>query len=157
MTNALPKLSAPVVALILSLVGAPVLSAQIGVGTWVKDSSGSSPGMTMTVEACCGRKGRRLTYLIPMKGTPMVLTVESPFDGSDAPLLIGGKTTGETMAITWLDDHHVTSVVKLNGKPFGTSRSTLSADGKTITVLNDFSSGAGGQQVGKSTEVWTKQ
>ncbi len=157
MTNTLPKPLVSLVALVLSLGGAPTLSAQIGVGTWVKDASGPSPRMAMTVEACCGKKGRRLTYRFAMSGTPMVLTVASPFDGSDAPVLMGGKPTGETMAITWVDDHHVVGVVKMNGKPFGSSRSTLSPDGKTITVLSDFSSSVGGQQVGESTEVWVKQ
>jgi hypothetical protein len=30
-------------------------------------------------------------------------------------------------------------------------------NGRTLTVLNDFSSSAGGQQVGKYTEVWVRQ
>ncbi|HEY8257611.1 MAG TPA: hypothetical protein VIG08_08125 [Gemmatimonadales bacterium] len=158
MTNRLAKLLAVVVAFVVSLGAVPSLHGQIGVGTWVKDSTGASPGMTMKVEVCCGPKGRRLTYLIPMKDmAPMTLTVDSPFDGSEAPVLIGGKPSGETMAITWLDSHHVAGVVKMNGKPFGTSKSTLSPDGKTITVENDFSESVGSQTVGKSTEIWVKQ
>jgi hypothetical protein len=38
---------------------------------------------------------------------------------------------------------------------FGTSKATLSADGKVLTVVNDYTSSAGGQTVGKSTETWT--
>jgi hypothetical protein len=47
--------------------------------------------------------------------------------------------------------------VKLNGKEFATSKATLSADGKVLTVVNDVSSSVGGQTVGKSTETWTRK
>lgn len=72
-------------------------------------------------------------------------------------MLIAGKPSGETMGITRVDDHHTSTVVKLSGKPFGTSKSTLSADGKVLTVIDDFSSSAGGQPVGKSTETWVRK
>jgi hypothetical protein len=41
----------------------------------------------------------------------------------------------------------------MNGEPFGTSSAVLSADGKTLTVINEMASGA----AGKVTETWTKQ
>jgi len=133
------------------------LHAQIGVGTWVRKTTDSMPGsMTMTVETCCNG-GRRLTYHINMGGTPAIMTVSSPFDGSDAEVMLAGKPSGETMAITRVDDHHIATVVRMNGKPFGTSKATISPDGKMITVLNDFSSSAGAQQAGKFTEIWVKQ
>jgi hypothetical protein len=114
------------------------------------------PGsMTLTVEACCNG-GRRLTYHITMGNTPTIMTLASPFDGSEVPVMVAGKPSGETMAIQRVDDHHIATVVKMNGKPFGTSKATISPDGKTITVLNDFSSG-GAQQAGKLTEIWVKQ
>jgi hypothetical protein len=112
--------------------------------------------MTMTVETCCNG-GRRLTYHFDINATVTTLTVESRFDGSEADVLIAGKPSGETMAITRVDDHHIATVVKLNGKPFGTSNATLSADGKVLTVLNEYSSSAGGQPVGKSTETWVRE
>jgi hypothetical protein len=70
---------------------------------------------------------------------------------------MGGKPSGETMAITRVDAHHVSAVVKMNGRPFGTSKATLSADRRTLTVINEFSSSAGGQAVGKSTEIWVRK
>jgi hypothetical protein len=130
------------------------LHAQIGVGTWVRKVTGSMSAMTMTVEACCAG-GRRLTY--HFNGTETILALESRFDGSEAEVMIGGKPSGETMAITRVDDHHLSTIVKLNGKPFATSKATLSPDGKVLTVLNDVSSSAGGQQVGKSTETWVRK
>lgn len=88
--------------------------------------------MTMTVEMCCGG-GRRLTYRIAMNGNEMIMVVESALDGSDAPVIIGGKPSGETMAIRQIDDHHAMAVLKMNGQPFGTAKGTLSADGKTLS------------------------
>lgn len=130
------------------------LHAQMGVGTWVRKTTGSMPSMTMTVEACCNG-GRRLIY--HFNGIETTLSLESAFDGSEAAVLIAGKPSGETMAITRVDDHHISTVVKLNGKEFATSKATLSADGKVLTVVNDVSSSVGGQTVGKSTETWTRK
>jgi len=131
------------------------LEAQTGVGTWVKQSDASAPGaMTMTIEACC-HGGRRVIYR--MVGTEMVMTITSPFDGSDAPVLVDGKPSGQTMGIKWVDTHHTITVLKMNGKTLGTSKAAFSADGKTITVENEFTSTAGGQPVGKQTEIWVRK
>ena len=108
----------------------------------------------MTIEACCNG-GRRLVYhLVDLK---TVMTIESRLDGSEAPVLVDGKPSAETMAINRVDDHHSITVVKMNGKPFGTSSATLSADGKTITVANDFSASVGGHPAGKFTETWVRK
>ena len=42
----------------------------------------------------------------------------------------------------------------MNGTTFGTSKGTLSADGKTLTVENEVTSAVGGQPVGKQRETW---
>ena len=71
------------------------LHAQIGVGTWVRQSTASMPGtVTMTVEACCNG-GRRLIYHIVIGDTKTLLTVESRLDGSDAPVMMEGKPSNE--------------------------------------------------------------
>lgn len=143
-------------ALALWVLGSPsAASAQAGVGTWERQGA-QRPGqpLMMTVEACCG-SGRRLTYKIP--GLDAVLTVESPFNGTEVPVLMGGKPSGETMAITQTDDRHWTTILKMNGKLFGTSMGTLSADGRTITVENDMTASVGGNAAGKSTETWVKK
>ena len=143
-------------AAVFALGSAQSLHAQIEVGTWVRQSTASMPGMTMTVEACCNG-GRRLIYHVVIEGTETLLTVESRFDGSDAPVLMGGKPSAETMAITRVDDHHASAVLKMNGRLFGTAKATLSADGRTLTVINDFTSSAGGQPVGRYTEIWVRK
>lgn len=144
------------VALLGALGSARSLHAQMGIGTWVRKATAAMPSMTMTVETCCNG-GRRLTYHVDINGTETILTVESRFDGSDAPVLIAGKPSGETMGIKRVDDHHMSAVVKMNGNAFGTSQATLSADGKTLTVINDYTSSAGGQPVGKYTETWVRK
>ena len=96
-----------------------------------------------------------MTYQLGESGHVMI--VESPFDGQEVPVLLDGKPSGETMAIKRLDDHHTFTVVKMNGKEFGTSKATLSSDGKKITVENDFAASVGGNPAGKHTEVWVKK
>jgi hypothetical protein len=129
--------------------------AQLGVGNWARtDDKGM--GMTMTVEACCNG-GRRLIYHMPaMDGQPaMMLTVDSPMDGTEAPAMVGGKPSGETMAIKRIDDRHYSSVVKMGGRPFGTSNATLSADGRTLTIEWVTQSPAG--KLEKAIETWVKK
>jgi 3-methyladenine DNA glycosylase Mpg len=144
------------VAILAALAGARPLYAQIELGTWVRQVSAASPGaITMTVEACCGGSGRLLTYR--MTGMEATMTVETHLDGTEAPVLLGGKPSGENMAIKRIDDHHAETVMTMNGKPFGTSKATLSADGKTLTVENDFTVTVGNQLPGRTTETWVRQ
>ena len=141
---------------VLALGSARSLHAQVDIGTWVRQPTASMPEMVMKVEPCCNG-GRRLTYHLLIGDKQTLLTVESPFDGSDAPVLIDGKPSAETMGIQRLDDHHASTVVKMNGKVFGTSTATLSPDGKMLTVINDFTTSVGSQAVGKTTEIWVRQ
>ena len=110
----------------------------------------------MTVEACCQRWACVSSISIPpMAGQPATtLTVDSPMDGSEVPALVGGKPSGETMAITRVDDRHYNAVVKMNGQPLSTHASTVSPDGKTLTV-NSVTQGGG--QVMKFIETWVRQ
>src|SRR6266487_678734 len=78
--------------------------AQFGVGSWIQKSVNGKPGvMTMTVEACCNG-GRRLIYRA-INGNDLVMTVESPFDGTEVQIKTPGPPTNSTMAITRIDDH----------------------------------------------------
>ena len=138
-------------AVAIAIFSPALASAQISIGTWQRtDAAGK--GILMIVEPCCNG-GRRLTYQIPPMGNQpaMTLTVDSPMDGSDAPALMAGKPTGETMAIKRIDELHYSTIVKMNGQPFGTSTTTATPDGKTLTVV---ASQANGQKV---VETWTKR
>ena len=139
---------------VVTFAWADTAQAQLGIGTWVKQgTTPGQPGLTMVVEACCGG-GRRLIY---KAGETVVLTVESPLDGSDAPEMSMGKPTGETMGIKRVDDHHTMTVLKLNGQQFGTSTATISDDGKTLTIENNITAPLGGRRVGKTTETWVRK
>jgi hypothetical protein len=129
--------------------------AQLGVGTtWVRtDPRGK--GITMTVEACCNG-GLRLIFQIPAIGNQpaATLTVDSPMNGTEVPALVGGKPSGETMAVTRVDDHRYSAVVKMNGQPFGTSNGVVSADNRTLTVETVTQ---GGGKVEKIIETWVRK
>ena len=136
----------------LSILGwSSAAHAQIGVGEWARtDAEGG--GMTMTVASCCNG-GYRLTYHVPVQGgQPLTLTVDLPMDGTEAPVVSGGKSTGQTMSAKRLDDHHYTGVAKQNGQLSLTNSATLSADGKTLTVIDTI-----GASKLKVTEIWSKK
>jgi hypothetical protein len=140
-----------------SLIVARPADAQLTNGTWVRsDAKKTSPGLTMTIEPCCG-SGRRITYRIEGRSEAF-MTLDSPLDGTDAPVLIGGKPSGETMAIKRLDDRHTLTVLKWNGQVFGNSKATLSADGRTLMIENEITAPVRpGQTVGKETETWVRK
>ena len=129
--------------------------AQLAVGTtWLRtDEAGK--GIVLNVEACC-HGGLRLVYHLPgMGGKPAsTMSIDSPMNGTEAPVLIGGKPSAETMAITRVDDHHLTAVLKMNGQLFATYNGTISADNKSMTV--DGVSGRG-SQAQKLTETWVRK
>ena len=153
MKRSLTVLMVMVAALLLT--GAsPAAAADSPIGTWVKKAEAGKPAMTLQIEQWSPGKAK-LTWHVAQAN--MVLTIVSALDGTFAPLLLNGKPSGETMSIKLIDRRHATGVVKMNGKPFGTSKSTFSEDFKTMTVENDFSESMGGNQAGKSTEVWTRK
>jgi hypothetical protein len=146
---------AAILASLVLLAGAPpAVAADSPVGTWVKKEEQGKPKMILTIETW-GPGKAKLTWSIP--GINTVLTIVSALNGSFAPLLANGQPSGETMGIKLIDKLHSSTVVKMNGKQFGTSKATFSPDFKTMTVENEFSESVGGNQAGKSTEVWVRK
>ena len=129
--------------------------AQLGVGTtWVRtDEQGK--GVVLNIEACCNG-GRRLVYHLPPRaGQPAsTMSIDSPMNGAEAPTLIAGKPSGQTMAIKRVDDHHVTAILKVNGQQTATYSATVSPDDKSMTVEGVI--GAGSQTL-KVTETWVRK
>jgi hypothetical protein len=137
------------------LSGAPgAEAADSPIGTYLKKAEAGKPAMTMTIEQWAPGKAK-LTYHI--KDPPIVLTIVSALDGSESPVLMNGKPSGETMAIKLVDKLHSMTVVKMDGKPFGTSKGTFAPDFSTLTVENDFNGAAAGSAAGKSTEHWVRK
>ncbi len=140
------------------LVGAPpAAAADSPVGTWVKKAKPGQPIMTLTIEAW-GKGKAKLVWTFKGQGMDgVIMSVVSALDGKEAPVLLNGKDSGETMAISLVDKLHSLAVVKMKGKPFGTSKGAYSPDFNTLTVENDFTSAVGGNPAGKTTEVWTRK
>ena len=135
-------LMVPVVVVLASVLSfvPPAVAADSPVGgTYLKKSKDgkpvkdAEPVMTMTVEAW-GPGKVKLTWHIKIKGSNTTMAVVSKVDGTEAEVLVGGKPSGETMAIKLVDKYHSATVVKINGQPFGTSKGTFSNDYKTLTV-----------------------
>jgi hypothetical protein len=129
-------------------------------GTWLLRGGAKEFPLVMVVEDV--GPGWRVTYRIPVpnsKGgsTTTVMTMETALDGKDAPNLVDGKPSGQTMDIRKIDSRHTTAVVKMNGKVTGTSKSEISADGKVITSVNDNAVAGPGGAAGKTTQIWDKQ
>jgi hypothetical protein len=143
------------VALVGTVAGRPA-HAQLEIGTWVRKATAEMPAMTMTIEACCNG-GRKLTYHIKAGNADTLIVIETQLDGTDSQVVIGGQRSGQTMAIKREDEHHASTILRMNGVVFGTAKSTLSPDGKTLTTVDEYTSGAGGVPVGKYTEIWTRQ
>ena len=115
------------IAVALTLTSASSLRAQFSVGTWVQTAPMN--GFTMSVENCCNG-GRRLIFHVTLGQKQQTVTVDSRFDGGDAPVLDDGKPNGETMALKRIDDLRTSTVFKRAGKVYRTSTSTESTDQK---------------------------
>jgi hypothetical protein len=130
---------------------------QLAVGTWNK--RGDHPLMLMIIEPAGG--ATKITYkVLAPDGKPLpqgVMTLVTQMDGNEVPVLVNGKASGETMAIRRIDERHTSTIVKMNGTPFGTSKSELSADGRTLRVDNTGGGGASGLPAGTRVEYWDKQ
>ena len=142
------------IALVIWLVAlVPILHAdQIPVGNWARRPTKDGGSATMLVEAA--GTGQKLTFKVAIaNGGTATMVVTTQFDGKDATVFVDGKPSGETMAISKVDDHHVTNVLKMNGNPFVTQKSELSADGKVIKT-ESISMVAGAPN---SVEYWDKK
>jgi hypothetical protein len=140
----------------LLVAAAPAVAADSPVGTWVRQTSKDETGlpqMILIIERW-GASGAKLTYRVA--GVDKLMTISSPMDGSDVPVLLAGKPTGQTTGIKLVDEHHAKAVQKMKGKVVGTSTATLSEDFTKMTVENDFTA-APDRKLGRSTEVWLRR
>lgn len=138
---------------------APVFATDSPVGTWIRQNDPASPlpaGVVIQMEIEKWGNSGKLTYHFPaMQGQPaMVMTVETNLDGKDAPVIMNGKPSGETMAIKKIDDHHFSTVIKMNGQQVGSGTSTFSDDFNTLTSEGTMS---GGSNPTKTKEVWLRK
>lgn len=117
-------------------------------GTWVQRDG----VLTMTVEET--GNGVQFTYKLvgPDGSASTIMSILSRLDGTDVPVLINGKPSGQSTAIRRIDSHHTSTVLKYEGKETGTSKSEISSDGKVLKVENDNTLTSPNGIVGKSTQ-----
>jgi hypothetical protein len=136
-----------------SLVGAETLWS----GTWVLRESPPGGHLTMTLEEV--GTGWKLTYKVvgPTAAASTVSTVLTPLDGKEAPVLINGEPSGQTMAIKRIDSRHTVTVVRYQGKERSVAKSEISPDGKVLTVETDYATSNPIKLAGKQIEHWNRQ
>jgi hypothetical protein len=144
------------VAFLLGAGGVAPAHAQLGPGTVWERTDAEGKGIVMSVEACC-HGGLRLTYRLASTGgqPASTMSIDSPMNGAEAPVLFGGRPSSETMAITRVDEHHYTAVLKMGGQPFGTSTGVVAADGKSLTVESTQARPGGPPR--KVIETWVRK
>jgi hypothetical protein len=129
-------------------------------GVWVQRDSKLKSGFTMTLEEV--GSGWKITYRIAGKtargaAVSSVMTIQTALDGTEAPTLVDGKPSGQTMAIRKIDSHHTYTVVKFQGKQTGISKSELLPDGKVIKSENENTVSGPNGVAGKQVQYWDKQ
>ena len=129
----------------------PLAAADLWIGAWVQRNQ----PITMIIERY-GAGGQKITYRVKTASKETVMVVESALNGTDAPVKVDDKPSGQTSAWKRLDDRHISAVGKVNGQPFEISTGEVSADGKTLTVQKEYPSAAQGNPV-KITEIWDRK
>jgi hypothetical protein len=143
---------------ILALLGlAPsALAELLGNGIWVQ--RGKAAAQEMTIETV--GSARKITYRFRGPDGKWddknLVTITTALDGKDAPIVVNGKPTAQTMAVQRVDANHTSTVLKSSGKPYGISRAEISPDGKVMKVENEITDPIGGP-VGKRTDYWDRK
>lgn len=148
---------------LLAIAGSSSLRAQSSplVGTWKLNSANSKfdpgPGpksLTRTVEA----QGDGVKYTfegISADGKPVAYGFSIQFDGKDNPISGSIPSGADTISAKRTDSHHFVATLKKGGKPIGTSKVSVSKDGK-VTVVDSTGSDAAGKKE-HDVQVFDKQ
>ena len=119
--------------LVICLVGlsSTLWAAGIQTGTWVRRANKDGIRSTMLVEAT--GTGQKITLKTRFgNGGTSTMIVTTQWDGKDVPVYVDGKASGQTMALRMVDDRHITTIMRVDGKPMATQKSEVSVDGRMI-------------------------
>jgi len=148
---------------LLAVVGASSLQAQGNavVGTWklnltkTKLESGPAPkSLTRKVEA----QGDGLKYSfegVAADGKPLSYGFSVKFDGKDYPITGSMPSGADTISAKKMDGNNYEATLKKGGKVIGTSKVTVSTDGKVTTVDATSTNAAGAKT--HDVQVYDKQ
>jgi hypothetical protein len=136
---------------VLSVIATSSLQAQNDalIGTWKLNTAKSKyePGptpksLTRIVEA--QNDGVKYTFEgIAADGTPISYTFSVKFDGNDNPITGTVPNGADTASMKRVDANHYVATLKKGGKPLGTSKVSISKDGKVATVEASGTNAAG--------------
>ena len=156
-----PLLRTGLVAAVALVVSGPVaLAADNWLGTWKlnvaksKFVPGPPPqGMTIKFEPATDGGIRLTADGVDGDGQAMHLEYAAKFDGTDVPW--AGNPNADSAAPRRIDANRYENVWKKDGKAVVTVSATVSADGKTLTVIQRGKDAKG--QVMDTTEVFERQ
>ena len=152
-----------VVVALLVVVGSCTLRAQNNplVGTWKlnvtksKYDPGPAPkSLTRTVEA----QGDGVKYTfdgVAADGSAISYSFSVQFDGKDNPISGSMPAGADTIAAKRTDSNHLVATLKKGGKVIGTSKVTVSNDGKVTTVDSTGTTATGAKM--HEVQVYDKQ
>jgi hypothetical protein len=148
---------------LLAVAGSSAVRAQSNplVGTWKLNLTKSkySPGpmpksLTRTVEA--NGDGVKYTFAgVAADGTPISYGFSATFDGKDNPVSGSMPSGADTISAKRIDATHYIATLKKGGKDVGTSKVTVSKDGKVTTVDATASTAGGAKE--HDVQVYDKQ
>ena len=148
---------------LLAVAGSSAVRAQSNplVGTWKLNLTKSKydPGpmpksLTRTVEA--NGDGVKYTFAgVAADGTPISYGFSATFDGKDNPVSGSMPSGADTISAKRIDATHYIATLKKGGKDVGTSKVTVSKDGK-VTTVDAAASTAGGAKE-HDVQVYDKQ
>jgi hypothetical protein len=148
---------------VLAVVCCCTLPAQSNplVGTWKlnveksKYEPGPAPkSLTRTVEA----EGEGVKYTfegVSADGKPLTYSFSVQFDGKDNPVSGSMPSGADTISAKRTDSNHYVATLKKDGKVVGTSKVTVSKDGKVTTVDATSTTAIGGKE--HDMQVYDKQ
>ena len=133
-------------------------AADANMGTWKLNEAKSkwTAGMTKnhTVVYSAAADMVKVTVDgVDKDGKPAHNEWTGKFDGKDYAVV--GDPNLDARSYTRVDDHTLNMVFKKGGKVMGTGKVTVSADGKSRAVTNDYNDASGKQM--KATAVYDKQ
>ena len=147
----------------LAFAGSATLQAQSNplVGTWklnvTKSKFDPGPGyksLTRTIVA----QGDGVKYTfegVAADGKPVAYGFSATFDGKDNPISGSMPSGADTISAKRIDSNHYVATLKKAGKDIGTSKVTVSKDGKVATVDATGTTASGAKE--HDVQVYDKQ
>lgn len=142
-------------------VALPLAAADVFLGTWKLDttkskySPGPAPKSLTTVYTADGDWVVLKSDAITADGKSATVTNRYKRDGKDYPFNNPLYPENATVSVKVTDDHHAVATIKRDGSVISTSKTTISKDGKTRTMVAEGTNAEGKKF--SNTTVFTRQ